>query len=240
MHTFNVPIARSKSAALMRVLDLVPRNYTLFTCGMVRADKLLGLLQKFDERHAIGATPSQRITRKKHGKANAALVVYFPEQQHLGEFDAEQQAKVHWLLLFTQGELQAHEKLQPVMDKKHGLQWLGYELTRYSTQGAARYTWRRPRDEMENLYNALDEALKRRRWSAVSQLLDLIAAQPGFHGVREQGIRLQQFVRSSGYDHEMPRLFYLEKMSHGEKLEVAVPKRERLARNNGETGPNAG
>lgn len=121
-----------------------------------------------------------------------------------------------------------------------GARQLGYELTRYSNQGAARYTWRRPRDEMENLYNALDEALKRRRWSTVGQLLDLIAAQPGFHGVREQGIRLQQFVRSKGYDHEMPRLFYLEKMSHGEKLEVAVLKSERLARNHGDGKSNAG
>lgn len=224
MHTFDVPIAQSKSAALTRVLDLVSRNYTHFTCGQIQTDKLMGLVPKLHERHAIGATPSQRITRKKNGMANAALVLYDHRREEREELcDHLRAEKLQWMLLFTTGELQAHEQLLPVLDKKQSLQWLGYELTRYSTQGAVHYTWRRPKQAMEDFYNALDELLKRRNWAAVDQLLKLTAKQPGFHGIREQGLRLQQFAKEGGHVWEMPHLFYLEKISHGPRVQVVIP-----------------
>ncbi len=72
------PIATSKSAALARVLDLVAKGYTRYVTGQVSAKKAKALAQKFHERYGIGCSPAQRLTRKKHGRANAALVMYWP------------------------------------------------------------------------------------------------------------------------------------------------------------------
>ena len=53
------PIARSKTAALSRILDLIPKGYTRYTTGKVSASKAARVIQKFHDRHHIGATPGQ-------------------------------------------------------------------------------------------------------------------------------------------------------------------------------------
>lgn len=74
---------------------------------------------------------------------------------------------------------------------------------------------------MRELYTLLDEQLKKRHWGAVSGTLERIAAQPGFHGVREQSWRLCQEARKRGYQSELPILFYIQKMSHGERIKAS-------------------
>lgn len=108
------PIARSKTAALTRVVDSIPKGYHRYTCGVVRPEKAEQLARKLHQRHAIGATAAQRITRKKHGKANTLLVMYWPEGAQL----------VAWLMLFTDGNLDAHEQLHEITGKPR-LVWLG-------------------------------------------------------------------------------------------------------------------
>ena len=72
------PIARSKTAALSRILDSVPKGYVYYTAGECPAGKLETLARKFHERYGIGCSPAQRITRKQKGLANAVLVLYLP------------------------------------------------------------------------------------------------------------------------------------------------------------------
>lgn len=74
----STPLATSKTAALMRVLDSVPKGYTHYTSGECPQDKLPKLLLKFHDRYGIGCSPAQRISRKKQGLANALLVLYQP------------------------------------------------------------------------------------------------------------------------------------------------------------------
>jgi hypothetical protein len=50
--------------------------------------------------------------------------------------------------------------------------------------------------------------------------LERIARQPGFHGVFGQSRELFLAARRLGYAKEMPRLFYLRKISHGEALQL--------------------
>ena len=161
------PLSRTHAAALSRVLDAIPRGYVRYTSGVVASAKLPALVSKFHRVHAVAATPAQRMTRKKQGKANAILALYQSK-------DAEM---VLWLLLFTPGELGAHEVLKHVADKPR-LSWLGYELSRHNYKESTRWTWRRPREAMQELYAALDAQLKQHHWRAVEQTLQKTPATP--------------------------------------------------------------
>ncbi|MBB1647971.1 hypothetical protein [Delftia sp. UME58] len=209
MLTPTTPLAHSTAAALARVLDNIPRGYTRYTCGTIAAAKLPALVSKFHRCYAVAASPAQRMTRRKHGKANAVLSLYLPAGA----------STAHWMMLFTEGELEVHERLCSIYSKPQ-LRWLGYELTRYAHKGGTRWTWRRPKDAMQELYMLLAEPLARRRWPAVSELLARIAAQPGFHGVRGQSWRLCQEAKQHGYPGQLPMLFYMQKINHGERISV--------------------
>ena len=74
----STPISTSKSSALSRTIDLVSRGYTRYISGRIPERKLPGLLRKLHTKYGIGCSPAQRLTRKKQGLANVALVVYLP------------------------------------------------------------------------------------------------------------------------------------------------------------------
>lgn len=201
------PIARSKTAALARVLDSVPKGYHRYTCGTVKANKAEALARKFHALYGIGCTPAQRITRKSKGLANVVLAMYWSQ-------DAEQ---VEWLLLATDGNGLEGEDLRTVEGKPR-LSWLGYELVRHVAQGRTAWTWRRPRQEMTDLHALLASQASQRHYAALAETLERIARQPGFHGVRTQSWALFQAARGRGYAGPLPQLFYLQKVSHGERL----------------------
>lgn len=233
----STPIATSKTAALSRVLDSVPKGYIYFTAGTCAAGKAERLAQKFHELYGIGCTPAQRITRKKHGLANALLVLFWPsglESESASDVSPAQPTErgsaepvsclpmgtpVNWLLLVTEGSgpVWESEKLRLVQEKPR-LNWLGYELVRHTVRGKTTWTWRRTKEAMENLYQLLGEQLNRRHQSAVAGTLERVARQPGFAGIREQSWLLCAFARQRGYDGPLPHLFYVQKVSHGEKM----------------------
>lgn len=201
------PIANSKTAALARVLDSVPKGYHRYTCGTVPAAKVKALANKFHALYGVGCTPAQRITRKAKGVANTVLVLYYPEGAET----------VEWLLLATNGTGLEREAWRLVTDKPR-LTWLGYELTRHTSRGRAVWTWRRTRQEMAELHALLALQANLRHYAAVSDTLERIARQPGFHGVRAQSWALGQEAQRRGYPGQLPKLFYLQKVSHGEPL----------------------
>lgn len=210
----STPIARTKTAALARVNDCAAKGYLRCVMGEVAAEKAQQMVAKLHLRHAIGATPGQRAVRKAAGKANAVLAVYWPE-------DA---ARVAWMMLFTAGALDSSEPQLRMLASKPRPQWLGYELVRRAGDGQstarAAWTWRRPRQEMSEHFALLQELLRRRDHAATAALLQRLAHQPGFHGVREQTRRLCQAARHGGYAGGLPQLFYVQKVSHGERMEL--------------------
>lgn len=232
------PISTSKSAALSRVLDLVPKGYTRYAAGRCPARKAKALAQKFHEKYGIGCSPAQRITRKQKGLANAVLVLYWPAGGNAEEAAGEVRipphdpspdrqplppdAEVSWLLLVTggNGAVVEEERLASVLDARR-LVWLGYELVRQPNRGGSRWTWRRTKAEMADWYALLGDQLAARRRGAVAETLQLISRQPGFSGVREQSWELCQFARQRGYAGELPFLFHLQKLSHGTPLRLA-------------------
>jgi len=207
----STPIARSKTAALARILDNVPRGYHRYTSGTVRASKAEALARKFHVLYGIGCTPAQRLTRKKKGLASALLVMYWlPEAQD-----------VHWLLLATDGDGLETEQLRTAREKPR-LRFLGYELSRYVSQDGVTWTWRRSKEDMAELHALLASQANSRHYAALAETLERIARQPGFHGVRAQSWSLLQEARMRGFQGELPYLFFLQKVSHGDRL-VLVP-----------------
>ena len=200
------PIARSKTAALSRILDLIPKGYTRYTTGKVSVSKAARVIQKFHDRHHIGATPGQRLLRKRQGKANALLVLYWLHEAET----------VDWLLLFSPGELASPETLSEVTAKPR-LVWLDYELVRYANRGATSWTWRRTKAEMQETYALCNDALHRHRPAVLEAALTRMANQPGFHGVREQTLTLYRWLTQHGYFNPCPPLYYVQKISHGER-----------------------
>lgn len=284
----SLPIARSKSAALSRVIDLVGKGYHFYCAGQCPARRLPALVRKFHERYGVACSPAQRLTRKQKGIANAALVVFLPRADAPEEGDAvvsavavtvadlvaaseaaladleakpkatagapgmsseemanaapgqppgkprarrptrsvedavmalPENAPVEWLLLVTDGNgaVYEQEQLSSVTGKRR-LVFCGYELVRQSVRNKAVWTFRRTGDEMREWFALLEEQLRRRQAAAVAESLCRLVRQPGFAGVRAQSWRLCQFVRQHGYDGELPFLYFMQKVGHGERL----------------------
>ena len=207
--TESTPISQTKTAALTRVLDLVARGYVHYTMGVCPVAKATSLARKFHESYGIGITPAKRITRKRQDEANSLLVMYWPR---------DAQGEVHWLLLATPGKgaIWQQETLRDVTQTR--LHWLGYEMVQHASRGKASWTWRRPKQAMAELYALIGEQLAHRHQAAVQETLERAAHQPGFAGVREQSWELAQFARSRGYGRELPHLFFVQKVAHGEPL----------------------
>lgn len=130
--------------------------------------------------------------------------------------------EVEWLLLVTSGNGPAHEQesLRCVTDKQR-LVFCGYELVRHPVTGRAAWTFRRTKQEMAGLYALLDSQLKRRRDDEVASTLLCVSRQPGFSGIREQGKALMRHARQHGYQGELPKLFYVQKVKHGAPLSLS-------------------
>lgn len=205
----STPIARSKTAALARVLDVIPKGYYRYTQGIVSASKAESLARKFHLRYGIGCTPAQRVTKRKRGLANALLVMFWPEGCQ----------QVQWLMLATDGDGMDGERLLSIADKPRPV-WLGYELVRRPERGRTAWTWRRTSSEMAEHYALIAEHSNRHNVNSLGGLLQALANQPGFHGVREQSKRLFDEVRRRGYVADLPDLFYMRKVAHGERLHL--------------------
>lgn len=205
----STPIARSKTAALARILDCSPKGYHRYTSGTVKAGKAEALAKKFHKQYGIGCTPAQRLTRKQKGLANSVLVLYWPPE-------AEQ---VEWLLLSTNGGGLDGETLKLIGEKPR-LYWLGYELVRHTVRGRAAWTWRRTKQEMAELHALVATQASQRHENALAGTLARAARQPGFHGVRTQTWALCQEAKRRGYAGPLPHLFFMQKISHGERLRL--------------------
>jgi hypothetical protein len=205
----STPIARSKTAALARVLDVIPKGYSRYTQGAVSASKAESLARKFHLRYGIGCTSAARVTRRKRGLANALLVMYWPEGCQ----------QVKWLMLATDGEGMAAEKLLGIAKKPRPV-WLGYELARRPERGRTAWTWRRPSSEMAEHHALIAELSNKRYVNTLGSLLQRLANQPGFHGVREQSKRLFCEARRRGYTGDLPHLYFVQKVVQGQRLHL--------------------
>lgn len=210
MKTRTTPISTTKTQALARVLTAVTHGYTRVCTGTVPPEKLEGLATKFDAVYGIANRKGQRVISRREGRANTMFAAYNPPAEYLvaGE-------RLPWILLATEGDGVESENWTPVV---HHPVWMDYELCRHNDAGEVRWTWRRTKTEMTQLYAELSDDLARRRFAEVGRTLERVAHQPGFHGVRVQSKVLIAYARARGYDGPVPHLFYVQKGSHGVPL----------------------
>lgn len=203
------PISRSLSSALTRILDSVTRGYTRYATGSVQASKALKLAQKFHDLYGIGCTPAQRIMRRQHGRASALLVLLWHE-------DAE---RVSWCLMATSGTgLEAEKDMKDALAEK--LVFEDYQLVRRAKDGRTTWTFKRTKAAMAAWVALVRDQAQKHHMGAVRDTLQRAANQPGFQGVREQTFTLIELARSLGFTGEAPHVYYMQKMTHGEKYEL--------------------
>ncbi len=212
MKTRSTPISPTKTQALIRVLSAVTHGYTRVCAGTVSQARLNALAAKFDTLYGIAHTKGQRVQNKRKGRANTLFAVYRPKDQFLAEGE-----KLHWILLATEGAGMEGERLAHVHDRPT---WLDYELCRHNDLGEVRWTWRRTYSEVAALYAELREHLNTQRYDEIGRLLERVARQPGFHGVRSQALQIFAYAMHRGYRGPIPHLYFVQKMSHGDPMVV--------------------
>jgi hypothetical protein len=210
MKTRTTPIATTKTQALARVLTGVTHGYTRVCTGTVPPEKLGRLATKFDVAYRIADTKGRRVINRREGRANTMFAAYSPPSEYLQPGE-----RLPWILLATTGDGVESETWIDITDRPL---WMDYELCRHNDAGEVRWTWRRGKSEMTQLYAELSDDLARRRFDEVQRTLERIARQPGFHGVRVQSKALIEYARARGYGAPVPHLFYVEKGSHGVPL----------------------
>lgn len=176
--------------------------------GTVPPEKLSKLLGKFQALYGIACTVPERLQKKRAGKANTMFAVYCPPSQYLAVGE-----RLPWALLATDGAGADSEKWVQVTKRPT---YLGYELVRHNDTGHIRWTWRRTKIEMQQLFAELHQHLRSKDIGGVKALLARVANQPGFHGVRKQSQELCAYAVKNGYRKEdLPTLFYVKKESQG-------------------------
>jgi hypothetical protein len=221
MKTRTTPIANTKTQALARVLTSVTHGYTRVCTGTVPRERLPRLAAKFDRLYGIAHTKGQRVINKRAGRANTMFAAYSPPLEYLGVNE-----RLPWMLLATDGDGVEAETWLDVYERPI---WLGYQLCRHNDAGEVRWSWRRTKTEMTQLYAELGEDLARRRFDEVKRTLERVANQPGFHGVRVQSKALLEYASARGYGGPLPHLFYVQKASHG--VPLALSDEPRFAQN---------
>jgi hypothetical protein len=212
MKVRTTPIAATKTQALARVLTAVTHGYTRVCMGRVPPEKLSRLATKFDAAYRIADTKGRRVINRREGRANTMFAAYSPPPEYLllGE-------RIPWILLATSGDGVESETWIDIADRPV---WMDYELCRHNAAGEVRWTWRRTKAEMTQLYAEIGEDLARKRHGSVEQMLRRVANQPGFHGVRAQSYGLVEYARARGYSGEAPRLYYVSGVPHGAPLYI--------------------
>jgi hypothetical protein len=74
---------------------------------------------------------------------------------------------------------------------------------------------------MAELHALLAYQAGQRHYAALLETLERIARQPGFRGVRAQSWALFQEARRRAYVGPLPYLFFLQKVSHGDRLTLS-------------------
>ena len=170
--------------------------------------------------------PESGATQSSHASPSeeSNLSSFTPPEQTLPEplYSLPFGAQVSWVLLATDGDGPVHdeESLRSVLELPR-LLFLGYELVRKASRGKVGWTFRRTKQEMAELYALLAAQLNHRQMATVQHTVLRISRQPGFAGVRVQSWALFQFARQRGYTGELPRLYFVQKGSHGPRLQIS-------------------
>lgn len=198
-----VRIACSKSATMRLILETVQRGSRYWTSGIVALEKKAeGMANKFAELYGTDMPQHTRTRRKAKGLANATLIMYPQDDQHI--------THLLWWLLVTPGEglVNIREQLKDAHNKRQRLQWedqyvLLHKQHSQNTGGGRHWTWECTQARYDSLLTGM-LALSRgsgntrsERTDDLALLIQQVWKMPGFHGIRMQQMALMRAGRET-------------------------------------------
>lgn len=196
--TSYVRIPSSKAACLRILLETVERGSRHWTGGTVHVDKALQLADKFALLYGADARPAQRSAARSRYRA-ASQVFFWPDSP----------STLCWWLLASDGDGVVHER------EKLRNAWAAGERLPFGTEmrlvrrqrpreqgGSKRWTWVLSPEAYERHLEAI-KTLSRshgpdsRVGERLDRLVHALRALPGFAGIREQKVALQQAGREA-------------------------------------------
>lgn len=191
MKTTEPIVIRYKTLLMQRLLDLVRHGYRHHTSGTIKADRAEALCVKFSKRYDVFVNMNQRAYRKTLGKANARLLLA----------DLERGDSLHWFLMVTDGEHDAHklESLKDALTQGERVHVSGYELLKLphskAAGGGVRLTWRMTTEtERAWRFQIRSTVRSKRADELVPTLVRSLYQTPGFHTTRFQVGKLVAFL----------------------------------------------
>lgn len=188
MSSFDPKLPKNKTAAMSLILQHVARGYRHWTGGEIAAAKSIRFARKFDTQYGVSRTPQQRAYYRARGSAASALIILPRPKQPVAD----------WVLLLTPGISSASELeyLKDCTEQGERLQFAGYELIQQPSDGGRmRWTWRRPKADMESWYALIDQQARSTEQWKLKSSLQALAKSPGFAGVRAQTLRLFAYAK---------------------------------------------
>lgn len=183
-----------KTSVMQAMQSAVARGYTWHVSGVVSAEKLLALEEKFAERYDIGLSRWQRCRQRQKGAAGVRFFAY-PEQGT---------TRFLWWLLFTDGENAAFQRehgRRQVSDKYGRLSWgTEFELAQLpSLKAKPTWSWRMTRERVQEWQGEIQAAIRTTRSDdAIKAVMARLVRLPGFKGVRQQFFELHGFAKKTG------------------------------------------
>lgn len=191
MKTTEPIVIRYKTLLMQRLLDLVRHGYRHHTSGTIKADRAEALCVKFGERYDVFVNMNQRAYRKTLGKANARLILA----------DLERGESLHWFLMVTDGEHDAHklENLKDALTQGERVHVSGYELLKLphskAAGGGVRLTWRMTTETERAWRFQIRATVRSKRADELAPaLVRSLYQTPGFHTTRFQVGKLVAFL----------------------------------------------
>ncbi|MFM2043303.1 MAG: hypothetical protein RLY86_1879 [Pseudomonadota bacterium] len=146
-----------KTGTMHALLTALVGGYTDHISGMVSAERVNAMCEKFHDRYLIDLTPHHRHRRHRQGLGNARLFLH----------PSYSDPVFAWWLLLTEGDHPARASepvIHSAVDKRHRLCFQDqYEaVQRPAAGGVLRWTWRMTTPQYEALSSRLQTALRGR------------------------------------------------------------------------------
>lgn len=180
---------------LQQIQKAATHGYVLYQLGKVVAEKLPGLVKKFEKYYEINQTRQQCYRKKLQGKASAKLYIYAHPDDKQSFF---------WVLMLTDGAHLAKEleKLKDLRIKSTRLQYGDYQLIQKPSQiGKPSFTWSLTSDAMHFYTSEIRRLIRSRNLGEIRIFQKHLAVMAGFSGVRSQKKVLQKIFTTEAKRH---------------------------------------
>lgn len=188
---YDPQIQRRKTTLMQRIQQAATRGYFYYVSGEIRANKVIGVANKFAEKYKTDINENQRSYRKRKGNANALLFLY-PKKDSSNFY--------YWLLATDgNGEIHEQEKLIKIFDKSQRLSWDNdYELVTLPKKGSKHtVTWRMTRLCYQSWNDRIRKAIRQKYSNDLSnQAIWSLSRVPGFSGIRDQVKKLYKLFNA--------------------------------------------